>query len=67
MYKRLLPLASPAGAVSTVWEVDEVRPAKLYAKELGAVDAPIPFENVERDGKGHILIPGYLLCAHKAG
>lgn len=54
-------------AVATTWEVDEVRPAKLYAKEIGSADAPMPFQNIEHDGKGHILIPGYLLSAHKAG
>lgn len=53
-------------AVSKLWQVDEIRPAKLYANEAGMAGGPIPFQNVERDGKGHIMIPGHLLSAHKA-
>lgn len=53
-------------AVSQLWVVDDIRPAKLYAREAGMGDAPIPFQNVERDDKGRLLIPGFLLSAHKA-
>lgn len=49
-------------AVSTLWEVDDVRPAKIYGN-ASALDADPP--NVERDDLGHFMAPGFLLSAHK--
>jgi hypothetical protein len=51
--------------VSTLWEVDEVRPAKLYANDTPMSGGPAPFGEVERDGEGHVLLPGFLLSAHR--
>jgi|SRR5271163_2508197 len=50
-------------AVSTLWRVDDLRPAKVYgnASALKASDRP----NVERDNDGHFMAPGFLLSAHK--
>jgi SAM-dependent methyltransferase len=50
-------------AVSTLWQVDELRPAKVYGNEsaLTASDNP----KVERDNQGHFMAPGFLLSAHK--
>lgn len=50
--------------VSTVWQVDEVRPAKLYGN-AAALDADLP--NIERDDDGHFAAHGFLLAAHKPG
>jgi SAM-dependent methyltransferase len=51
-------------AVSTLWEVDDIRPAKLYGNDSALNFAPAPFANVERDNEGHFVIPGFLLSAH---
>jgi SAM-dependent methyltransferase len=53
------------GAVSILWRVDDLRPAKLYgnADALAPSDGPLP--NVERDNEGHFMAPGFLLSAHK--
>ncbi|MEM6106169.1 class I SAM-dependent methyltransferase [Mycobacterium sp. 050272] len=48
--------------VSTVWQVDEVHPAKLYGN-AAALDADLP--NIERDDDGHFMARGFLLSAHK--
>ena len=50
-------------AVSTLWRVDEVRPAKVYGN-AAALDAALP--NAEDDNEGHFMVPGFLLSAHKA-
>jgi SAM-dependent methyltransferase len=52
-------------AVSTLWRVDDLRPAKVYgnADALASSDGPLP--NVERDNEGHFMAPGFLLSAHK--
>lgn len=49
-------------AVSTLWRVDDLRPARVYgnAAALGPDSA-----DVERDNHGHFLAPGFLLSAHK--
>lgn len=49
-------------AVSTLWRVDDLRPAKVYGNS-SALDADLP--NVERDDEGHFMAPGFLLSAHK--
>jgi SAM-dependent methyltransferase len=52
-------------AVATLWRVDDIRPAKLYGN-AGALPPPGgPSANVEYDGKGHFMAPGFLLSAHK--
>ncbi|SPM34003.1 Mycobacterium rhizamassiliense ORFan [Mycobacterium rhizamassiliense] len=48
--------------VSTLWEIDELRPAKVYGNS-SALDADVP--GVERDDEGHFMAPGFLLTAHK--
>ncbi|HTY32802.1 class I SAM-dependent methyltransferase [Mycobacterium sp.] len=54
-------------AVAEQWEVEDVRPAKLYgnAGALGAVGGSVP--DVQHDDEGHFLAPGFLLSAHKPG
>ncbi|MEC4761645.1 class I SAM-dependent methyltransferase [Mycobacterium sherrisii] len=49
-------------SVGAQWQVDDVRPAKVYANEA-ALDTELP--NVEHDGEGHFMVPGFLLSAHK--
>jgi SAM-dependent methyltransferase len=52
-------------AVATLWRVDDIRPAKLYGN-AGALPPPGgPSPNVEYDGEGHFMAPGFLLSAHK--
>jgi SAM-dependent methyltransferase len=50
-------------AVSMLWRVDDLRPAKVYGNEsaLTASDR----SNLERDNDGHFMAPGFLLSAHK--
>jgi SAM-dependent methyltransferase len=48
-------------AVSTLWRVDDLRPAKLYGNDALASSLP----NVEHDNEGHFMAPGFLLSAHK--
>jgi SAM-dependent methyltransferase len=52
-------------AVSTVWQVDDIRPAKLYGNATAPDFARAPIANVERDDAGHFMMPGFLLSAHK--
>lgn len=55
-------------AVSTLWEVDDIRPAKLYGNDsppLGLSQGH--FANLDRDNEGHFVVPGLLLSAHKPG
>ena len=53
-------------AVSTLWEVDDIRPAKVYGNASALDVARGPFVNVEHDDEGHFMVPGFLLSAHKA-
>ncbi|OLO99746.1 SAM-dependent methyltransferase [Mycolicibacterium porcinum] len=55
-------------AVSKYWEVDEIRPAFIHANAM-AVPSDVPFELPphDRDEKGRIKFPAFLLTAHKAG
>lgn len=55
-------------AVSKYWEVDEIRPAFIHANAM-AVPADVPFELPphDRDEKGRIKFPAFLVTAHKAG
>ena len=52
-------------SVSTLWEVDDIRPAKVYGNDSALNLDRAPFANVEHDGAGHFLVPGFLLSAHK--
>ncbi|HTX96868.1 MAG TPA: class I SAM-dependent methyltransferase [Mycobacterium sp.] len=53
-------------AVSRYWEVDEIRPAFILSKAVDIPDAPFEFPPHERDEKGRMKMPAYLLTAHKA-
>lgn len=50
-------------AVSTLWRVDELRPAKVYGNADAAGGAPLA--NAQHDNEGHFMVPGFLLSAHK--
>ncbi|GAB1814396.1 class I SAM-dependent methyltransferase [Mycobacterium sp. MUNTM1] len=56
-------------AVSKYWEVDEIRPAFIHANipPVLPADAPFEFPQHDRDEKGRMKLPAYLLTAHKAG
>ena len=51
-------------AVSTVWEVDDIRSAKVYGNDSPSVDLA-GFGNLDRDNEGHFVVAGLLLSAHK--
>lgn len=53
-------------AVGKYWEVDEVRPAHIHANIPQVSDAPFEFPPHDRDEKGRMKLPAYLLTAHKA-
>jgi|SRR5947209_982994 len=52
-------------AVSTLWQVDDVRPAKVYGNAAALEPSPGAFADTEYDGEGHFMVPGFLLSAHK--
>lgn len=54
-------------AVSKYWEVDEIRPSFILSNVVQIPDAPFEFPPHDRDEKGRIKMPAYLLTAHKAG
>ncbi|OBF05247.1 class I SAM-dependent methyltransferase [Mycobacterium sp. 852002-10029_SCH5224772] len=54
-------------AVSKYWEVDEIRPSFILSNVVNIPDAPFEFPPHDRDEKGRIKMPAYLLTAHKAG
>ncbi|MGB8386660.1 class I SAM-dependent methyltransferase [Mycobacterium sp.] len=54
-------------AVSKYWEIDDVRPAYIHANIPQIHDAPFKFPPHDRDEKGRMKLPAYLLTAHKAG
>src|ERR1700744_1055328 len=51
--------------VSTLWEVDDIRTAKIYGNDSPVGFSRTEFASLERDGDGHFMVPGLLLCAHK--
>jgi SAM-dependent methyltransferase len=53
-------------AVSKYWEIDEIRAAHIHANIPPVADAPFEFPPHERDEKGRMKLPAYLLTAHKA-
>ncbi len=54
-------------AVSKYWEIDEIRPSFILSNVLNIPDAPFEFPPHDRDEKGRMKMPAYLLTAHKAG
>jgi SAM-dependent methyltransferase len=54
-------------AVSKYWEIDEIRPAYINANMPEVSNAPFEFPPHDRDDKGRMQLPAYLLTAHKAG
>ncbi|MGZ4583525.1 MAG: class I SAM-dependent methyltransferase [Mycobacterium sp.] len=54
-------------AVSQYWEIDEIRPAYIHANIPDASNAPFEMPPHDRDEKGRMKLPAYLLTAHKAG
>ncbi|MGD1241987.1 class I SAM-dependent methyltransferase [Mycobacterium seoulense] len=54
-------------AVSKYWEVDDIRPAFILSNVVEIAGAPFEFPPHERDAKGRMKMPAYLLTAHKAG
>ncbi|CAM4115973.1 Mg-protoporphyrin IX methyl transferase [Mycobacterium basiliense] len=56
-------------AVSKYWEIDEIRPAYIHANVPPMPQLPAPpieFPPHDRDEKGRVKFPAYLLTAHKA-
>ena len=51
-------------AVSKYWEVDDVRPAYIHANIPSGPEGPFPPH--DRDDKGRMMLPAFLLSAHKA-
>ena len=51
-------------AVSKYWEVDDIRPAYIHANIPSGPEGPFPRH--DRDNKGRMMLPAYLLTAHKA-
>ena len=54
-------------AVSKYWEIDEIRPAFIHANIPQGSNAPFEMPPHDRDEKGRMKLPAYLLTAHKAG
>ncbi|MGO9926162.1 MAG: class I SAM-dependent methyltransferase [Mycobacterium sp.] len=54
-------------AVSKYWEVDEIRPAFIHANITESPNMPFEFPPHDRDEKGRMKLPAFLLTAHKAG
>ncbi|OBA58750.1 SAM-dependent methyltransferase [Mycobacterium sp. 1100029.7] len=53
-------------AVSKYWEIDEIRPSYILSNVLQIPDAPFEFPPHDRDEKGRLKMPAFLLTAHKA-
>ncbi len=53
-------------AVSKYWEIDEIRPAFIHADVPQVPGMPFEFPPHDRDVKGRVKFPAYLLTAHKA-
>jgi SAM-dependent methyltransferase len=54
-------------AVSKYWEVDEIRPASIHANIPQIAGLPFEMPSHDKDEKGRMKLPAYLLTAHKAG
>lgn len=53
-------------AVGKYWEIDEVRPAFIHGNVPSRPDAPFQLPPHDRDDKGRMKMPAFLLTAHKA-
>ncbi|ETA94474.1 SAM-dependent methlyltransferase [Mycobacterium avium 10-5581] len=53
-------------AVSKYWAIDEIRPSFIVSNVPQIADAPFEFPAHERDERGRMKMPAYLLTAHKA-
>jgi len=54
-------------AVGKYWAIDEVRPAFIHANIPDNIPtAPFPMPSHDRDAKGRLMMPAFLLTAHKA-
>jgi cyclopropane fatty-acyl-phospholipid synthase-like methyltransferase len=51
-------------AVSTLWQVDDVRVAKVYGNDEASEGS---LAHLEHDHEGHFMAPGFLLSAHNRG
>ena len=54
-------------AVSKYWEIDEIRSASIHANIPQIPDLPFEMLSHDKDEKGRMKLPAYLLTAHKAG
>src|SRR6185437_2914792 len=62
------PTRSTCDVVSKHWHIDEIRPAFIHANIPPApANSDIPMPQHDRDEKGRMKLPAYLLTAHKAG
>ncbi|MBV9350963.1 MAG: class I SAM-dependent methyltransferase [Mycobacterium sp.] len=52
-------------SVSTLWDVVDIRPAKLYGKDTAVDFTGGALRNAERDEDGRFVMPGFLLSARK--
>jgi hypothetical protein len=53
-------------AVSKHWRIDEIRPALIHANVPPApADSDVPMPEHDRDDKGRMKLPAYLLTARK--
>jgi SAM-dependent methyltransferase len=52
-------------AASTLWRIDDLRPAKVYGNDSALAASVGLSPNVEHDNQGHFMAPGFLLSAHK--
>ena len=54
--------------MSKYWEIDEIRPAYHPCQRPSSIPtSPFEFPPHDRDEKGRMKMPAYLLTAHKAG
>jgi SAM-dependent methyltransferase len=53
-------------AVEKFWQVDEIRPVFIHANVPDISDAPFEMPPHDRDEKGRMKMPAFLLSAHKA-
>jgi len=54
-------------AVSKYWAIDEIRPAFIHANIPAAPESPeVAMPSHDRDEKGRMMLPAFLVTAHKA-
>jgi SAM-dependent methyltransferase len=51
--------------VATLWAVDDVQPGVLYANDTPRAGGQDPARRATRDDAGRLMMPGFLLSAHK--